>query len=289
MISDMSTGEIDVSFPVGGGLYYSEENGIYQSNAVISSSMELVYKGSFSADKTHLFAVNENNRMQNYFVLANFPGAEIRFYQSTEECLEAVLSGAVDCTTLNGQRANDILKNRKYHGLSMLQTNRNDDRSFGVEIGNEGLLKLLNRGINVLGYDYIQSLSYRYTSGLYKYGLWDFVLDNLLVFISVLLAVVALVIFLLIRNAARSRREVRTKESSRLVLEEKLKLQEKLLEEQMKREQQDKMITALAFKAKAVFDTITQPVNNMVPATLLKTHPEWYLFIDDDAASMLFG
>ena len=42
-------------------------------------------------------------------------------------------------------------------------------------------------------------------------------------------------------------------------------------------------------KAKAVYDTITQPVNNMVPATLLKTHPEWYLFIDDDAASMLIG
>ena len=42
-----------------------------------------------------------------------------------------------------------------------------------------------------------------------------------------------------------------------------------------------------AVKAKAVYDTITQPVNNMVPATLLKTHPEWYLFIDDDAASML--
>ncbi|MBR4477278.1 MAG: glucosamine-6-phosphate deaminase, partial [Spirochaetales bacterium] len=42
-----------------------------------------------------------------------------------------------------------------------------------------------------------------------------------------------------------------------------------------------------AVKAKAIYDTITQPVNNMVPATLLKTHPEWYLFIDDDSASML--
>ena len=42
-------------------------------------------------------------------------------------------------------------------------------------------------------------------------------------------------------------------------------------------------------KAKAVYDTITQPVNNMVPATLLKTHPQWYLFIDADAASMLIG
>ena len=42
-----------------------------------------------------------------------------------------------------------------------------------------------------------------------------------------------------------------------------------------------------AVKAKAIYDTITQPVNNMVPATLMKTHPEWYLFIDDDSASML--
>ena len=42
-----------------------------------------------------------------------------------------------------------------------------------------------------------------------------------------------------------------------------------------------------AVKAKAVFDTITQPVNNMVPATLMKTHPDWNLFIDDEAAAML--
>ena len=42
-------------------------------------------------------------------------------------------------------------------------------------------------------------------------------------------------------------------------------------------------------KAKAIYDTITQKVNNMVPATLLKTHPQWNLFIDDDAASLLIG
>lgn len=40
-------------------------------------------------------------------------------------------------------------------------------------------------------------------------------------------------------------------------------------------------------KAKAVYDTITQPLTNMVPATLLKQHPQWYLFIDDESASML--
>ena len=42
-------------------------------------------------------------------------------------------------------------------------------------------------------------------------------------------------------------------------------------------------------KAKAIFDTITKPVTPMVPATLLKTHSDWNLYIDDDAAKMLLG
>ena len=42
-------------------------------------------------------------------------------------------------------------------------------------------------------------------------------------------------------------------------------------------------------KAEAIYLTITKPVTNMVPATLLKTHPDWHLYIDDDAAAKLFG
>ena len=161
MVADMATGVIDVAFPVGGGLYYSEENGIYQSNPVASASTEIVFRGSYSDDTVTHFAVNENNRMQYYYVRTNFPDAEVSFYPSIDACLEAVLDGKVGCTTLNGLRANDILKNSRYRDLSLRRTNRNDDRCFGVEIGNEGLLKLLNRGINVVGSDYAQNLSYR--------------------------------------------------------------------------------------------------------------------------------
>jgi len=42
-----------------------------------------------------------------------------------------------------------------------------------------------------------------------------------------------------------------------------------------------------AVKAQAVHDTLTQEVNNMVPATIMKTHADWNLFIDEDSASML--
>jgi ABC-type amino acid transport substrate-binding protein len=71
MIAAINAGEIDVAFPVGGGLYYSEENGIYQSNTVSAAPAELVYKGEFSEKTTEHFAVNKNNRMQYYFVRTN--------------------------------------------------------------------------------------------------------------------------------------------------------------------------------------------------------------------------
>lgn len=36
-------------------------------------------------------------------------------------------------------------------------------------------------------------------------------------------------------------------------------------------------------KAKAVADTLAQPVNPLAPATVLKTHPCWYLFLDRES------
>ena len=223
MIQGISTGQIDVAFPVGGGLYYSEENGIYQSNAVSSSPAELVYKGEFNEDTTKHFAVNENNRMQYYFVKSNYPDAEITFYPSSEDCLNAVLSGKAGCATLNGLRANDILRNRQYEDLSLYQTSYNDARCFGIEIGDEGLLKLLNRGVNILGSDYAQNISYRYTGGLYSYDFIDVLRENTALFGVIILAIIALVVFLLVRGIKHSKKEIREKEAARLELEEKNK------------------------------------------------------------------
>lgn len=42
-------------------------------------------------------------------------------------------------------------------------------------------------------------------------------------------------------------------------------------------------------KAEAVFNTITKPVDPMVPATLLKTHSNWNLFLDDASAALLLS
>lgn len=44
-----------------------------------------------------------------------------------------------------------------------------------------------------------------------------------------------------------------------------------------------------AVKAEAICNTITKPISPMIPGTLLKSHPDWYLFIDDDSAKNLLA
>lgn len=193
MIADLTREKIDVAFPVGGGLFFGEINGINLSNAVISSGAELVCKGTYGAEEISSIAVNENNRMQYYYVKKYFPEAEVILCSSTEACLEAVLEGKAQGAVMNEMRASPILKNRKYRDLIQHPLPHDDVRSFGVRIGNEGLLKLLNRGLNILGEDRADKLAYKYVEGLYSYTAFDMLMDNQWV-IAVAAAMVAFLV-----------------------------------------------------------------------------------------------
>lgn len=220
MIAAVQTDMIDAAFPVGGGLYYSEENGIYQSSPVISTTTELVYNNGYDNDTVSSFAVNRNNTIQYYYIITNYPYAKIISCDSIEECLEAVLSGKAGATTLDGMRATDILKNSRFRNLSHRNISRNDDRCIGVKIGNEELLKLINRGIAVVGSEYAHNRAYRYTDELYNYGLTEALRDNAAVFIAIAGVITGLVMFLLVRDIKRSRKELAIIEKSRLELEQ---------------------------------------------------------------------
>ena len=211
MIADIRSEEIDACFPVGGGLYYSEESGIYQSAPVASASTELVYRDSYDDADIRTFAVNENNRMQYYYVRTNFPEAEISLYPDIDACLKAVLKGEVGATTLNGLRAGEILKNSRYKGLYMQQLSQTDDRCFGVRIGNEGLLKLLNRGIKVVGPETIRETAYVYSGQLYTYTFRDLIRDHLWIFLTMSLCIAVLIILLIVRDLRHTRLASRMK------------------------------------------------------------------------------
>lgn len=53
--------------------------------------------------------------------------------------------------------------------------------------------------------------------------------------------------------------------------------------------QSDKIISCVPYgvKAKAVKETLDSKINNMIPATILKEHTDWTLFLDKESASLL--
>lgn len=44
-----------------------------------------------------------------------------------------------------------------------------------------------------------------------------------------------------------------------------------------------------AVKAEAIYNTFTKPVSNMIPATILKQHSDWRLFIDTNSAKLIYN
>lgn len=205
IIADLENRTLDVAFPVGGGIYFLEENGVSPTNAVLYSRTELIYRGMHSSDEVSSFAVNTNNRMQYYYVKANFPNAEIVEFSSTEDCLAAVRDGRVQATTLNEFRAGSILKNRRFRELSMKPLPHSEERAFGVHVGNSGLLKLLNRGLNVVGKERPEKIVYNYVENLYSYTLYDMFMDNQWLFALIVAALAALVTWFFARKSKRER------------------------------------------------------------------------------------
>lgn len=204
MIDQMALGHIDAAFPVGGGLYYSEENNICQSSPVLTPTMELVYRGDYSEQTTLRFAVNKNNLIQSYYVFTHFPDALISAYDSEEACLNAVRSGEVGCTLLDGLRSHAVLRSSRYAALSTLLLPDRDDRCFGVEIGNAGLLKLLNRGVSVVGQDYAYNLAYSHLDTLYQPNFTDVVVTHWHLFAIVAAVVFAFTLLLRLRRSTDS-------------------------------------------------------------------------------------
>lgn len=71
-----------------------------------------------------------------------------------------------------------------------------DERCFGVEAGNSDLLRILNRGIYLLGKDFGMNVSMNYANKLYKYTLLEFLSDNLeLCFVIIALSSILVLVY----------------------------------------------------------------------------------------------
>ncbi len=219
MMAAVQKKEIDVAFPTGGGLFYSEEDGILITEPVLSTHTDLVYTENHYDNVTTEFAINEKNKLQYYYIKNNYPNASFKIYPTLDDCLKAVSAGEVGYTTLNGLRTGAVLKKSDLEDLSFMQLSYKDDSCMGVKIGNTGLLMLLNRGINIIGQDSAQNMAFKYIQNLNTFTFKDFIKKYYWIVFIIFLGIVLSIMIGMFKDIRVSKSRIKEKEQLHLEIE----------------------------------------------------------------------
>ena len=209
----LNSGEIDVGFPVSNNAWTLERDGISASSNVISDRGVLFYNRSCSKDSIVTIAANEGNTFQDEYSSIAYPNAEIVYYSTIDECLDAVRKGEVDGTIMDSLRVQYVTNRAKYDALNYVQLNDVTGKCFGVKQGDTALLMLVNRGLKVLGTSYGYDRAFQYVDQLYTYGFVDFVKGHLVETGFSIACVVAVIIALLILYIRKQKKELAIKEA----------------------------------------------------------------------------
>ena len=205
MADGLHRGEVDTIFPVFNDMWVAEQYGLAGSADVTSVSSDFVYAGEYTKEKEDRIAVVRGNYMQLAASRSIYPEAEIIFYDTVEDCLDAVKYGGVGGTLINGMRTYPLLRQGRYKMLNASPTSSISMLGFGVASGSADLLNLLNRGVSVLEEDYIMLNIRNYEQEMYEYTLADFFMEYqyLVIFVMGLIALLSMTVAFMYIRAAR--------------------------------------------------------------------------------------
>lgn len=197
MIEAVHAHEIEVLFPVSDDIYFMEQNGLYHSVDVITSAMNLIYMGNPTEVEQGKFAINKNNQIQYNYVANYFPDNEVVYFETVEECLDAVAEGRASGAILSGLRASVLL--RDYPDLSYMELPNETVKCFGVSTTHKGILPLLNQALNTLEENSAVNYTLKYAdySEDYDYSIAEFLrrhkIQTLLVIMLLVIAIVIVI------------------------------------------------------------------------------------------------
>lgn len=175
MIEATHAHEIEIMFPISDDIYYLEQNNLYPSVEVITSAMNLVYMGNPAEAETGILAINKNNQIQYNYVANYFPDNELMYFDTVEECLDAVGKGKANGAILSGLRASVILKQGNYSNLSYMELPHNTVKCFDVSTTHKGILPLINQALNSTEENSAVNYSLKYADNTEDYSIAEFI------------------------------------------------------------------------------------------------------------------
>ena len=193
MIQATHSHDIEILFPISDDIYFLEQNNIYHSVNVITSAMNLVYMGGVVEAEQGILAINKNNQIQYNYVSNYFPDNEVIFYDTVDECLDAVVEGKAKGAILSGLRVSNLLKDNYYSDLQYMELPHETVKCFGVSTAHKGILPLLNQALNSMEENSAVNYTFKYVDNKEDYSIVEFLRRHKLQVIIVILILIILV------------------------------------------------------------------------------------------------
>ena len=205
----MKRGEVDCAFPANLSPGDAEDMGLCLTPELMETDLFAVVRQKdrqLFGDREHVVvAVNEGNPNYESTLKDYFPNWRTVYYPTTAECLQAVAKSVADCVLISSYRYNNIARECERLGLTTVSTGKELEYCFAVASGQPAMYSILAKVADLVPEAAVNTALSRYLTEDAKTTLEDFIRENVWIVIGVIVALLAVILFLMIRSMRRGR------------------------------------------------------------------------------------
>ena len=160
-LSKLRSHEVDMLTALAHDYSWAEQNHALLTTPYLNSSVVVVRNSKPQSHERDIVALPNSFNLTNS-ILDNpeYDTEDVVYYDTIEECFQAVLSGSADCTYADNYNASYLLSQVKYRNLSSTTlTAMTEDASFGLsDQCDPRLLSIINKGLACISSEQLDSI-----------------------------------------------------------------------------------------------------------------------------------
>ena len=143
----LQSGEIDIAGPIIQDLYMQEQFQVVLTDEIFDITPVVIYQGKEYSSSLSAIAATETSLYSELMVSLLFPDAEIKQYDTQEECLEAVAKGKVGATVIPSSKINLLNESPLTKSLSFAEMAKRQELAMFTTRGNRRAATIINKAI----------------------------------------------------------------------------------------------------------------------------------------------
>ena len=143
----LQSGEINIAGPIIQDFYMQEQFQVVLTDAIFDITPVVIYKGKEYSSCLSTIAVAETSLHSELMVSLLFPDAEIKQYDTQEECLEAVANGKAGATVIPSSKINLLNESPMTKSLSFAEMAKRQELALFTTRENRRAATIINKAI----------------------------------------------------------------------------------------------------------------------------------------------